>query len=347
MVNIVEKSFIEACNNGSSHAPLLQKCTIFADTRTIDHDKWLKLRRSGIGGSDTSAILGLSKYNTELSLWNDKTETDIPDNEGSESTFWGSTLEPVIRNEYSNRHPDEEVYILPFMLRSNEHPFMIADLDGLIFRNGEWCGLEIKTASEYIKGSWGEDGANEKIPLYYQTQVQHYMAVTGIKKFIFAVLVGGNHYLERVIEANDEVQRRLVEAESGFWDKVVNKIRPELDGSDRSTAYINSRFTGTDAAVLDLSSEEDLIGDYLQAKTALDEAKETVKYAEFTLETYKNRIKEHMGDHTDAVCGEHTITYKMKNNGATVDAKALKTDYPDIYERYAKDKKPSYLLTVV
>ncbi len=320
-------------------------CDSFADTRTLSREEWLKYRRSGIGGSDASAILGLSHFKTELSLWEDKVSTEDPVEEQSEVAYWGSTIEPVLREEFSKRHSDAEVYILPFMLRSKSNPFMIADLDGLVYMNGEWCGLEIKTSSEYIKDSWGSEG-DEKIPLAYQVQVQHYMAVTGLKKFIFVALIGGNHYVERVVEANAEVQSRIIFAEDTFWSKVENHIRPELDGTDYSTTYINSKFTGNDAAVLDLAEEAELLSQYVEAKEALDKAKEAVKDAEMNAKTYENRLKEHMGSHTDAVCGDYKISYRMRKGGSLIDSKSLKADYPDIYDKYSKEKSPSYILSV-
>ena len=43
-----------------------------ADTRTLTHDEWLALRRTGIGGSDAGAIMGVSPYKGAFSVWADK-----------------------------------------------------------------------------------------------------------------------------------------------------------------------------------------------------------------------------------------------------------------------------------
>ena len=32
---------------------------VFADTKNMSREKWLELRRDGVGGSDASAIMGL------------------------------------------------------------------------------------------------------------------------------------------------------------------------------------------------------------------------------------------------------------------------------------------------
>ena len=51
-----------------------------------DRDQWLAERRTGIGGSDAGAILGVNKYRTALDVYLDKTgqaedqvENDAPD----------------------------------------------------------------------------------------------------------------------------------------------------------------------------------------------------------------------------------------------------------------------------
>lgn len=54
------------------------------------------------------------------------------------------------------------------------NPFMLADVDRLVY--GEQAGLEIKTASPY---KW-KDWKNGDIPIHYQIQCNHYMAVTGL-----------------------------------------------------------------------------------------------------------------------------------------------------------------------
>ena len=51
----------------------------------------------------------------------------------------------------------------------------------------------------------GEPGTDE-IPDYYMTQVQHYLAVTGVKTADVAVLIGGNDFRIYTIEADEELQ---------------------------------------------------------------------------------------------------------------------------------------------
>ena len=62
---------------------------------------------------------------------------------------------------------------------------MLADVDRMVV--GENAGLECKTASPYMAEQW----ENGKIPLSYQIQCLHYMAVCGAEAWYIAVLIYG------------------------------------------------------------------------------------------------------------------------------------------------------------
>ena len=52
---------------------------------------FLKRRKTGIGGSDVAAVLGLSKWKTRYQLWVDKTTDTVEENE-SEILHFGQVL---------------------------------------------------------------------------------------------------------------------------------------------------------------------------------------------------------------------------------------------------------------
>ena len=58
------------------------------------------------------------------------------------------------------------------IFQNEENPFMLADFDRLIV--GQKAGLECKTVSPYSSDKWNDGN----IPLHYQMQVQHYLAVS-------------------------------------------------------------------------------------------------------------------------------------------------------------------------
>ena len=81
---------------------------------------------------------------------------------------------------------------------------MLADFDRLIV--GEEAGLECKTVSAYSADRWS-DG---KIPLHYQMQVQHYLAVSGYKVWYVAALIMGKEFVVRKIERDEELIQNLI-----------------------------------------------------------------------------------------------------------------------------------------
>ena len=102
-------------------------------------------------------------------------------------------------------------------------------------------GLECKTANAFMADKWGPSQEDEivsgkvvtdhQIPLYYETQIQWYMAVTGIKKFYVAVLIGGQDFrLYEVKEAsNDEA------ADIGELRTIKEQIK-ELQEQEKAVA---------------------------------------------------------------------------------------------------------------
>ena len=62
-----------------------------------DQDKWLKLRNSGIGGSDAADVLGLNKWKSPFQLCLEKTgQTETDDLSSNEYVYWGNILELVV-----------------------------------------------------------------------------------------------------------------------------------------------------------------------------------------------------------------------------------------------------------
>ena len=181
---------------------------VLVETEGLSREEWLKWRKRGIGGSDVSCLLGINKWKSEIELWLDKTnQTNEPPVE-NEAMQWGNIMEPIIRNHFSEV-TGKTVVELKAMLQHPEYPFMLADVDGItVDDDNNPAILEIKTASEFKRSEWEED-----VPAYYQTQIQHYLCVTGIRKAYCAVLIGGNSFKIYEVNADDEIQSMLIAVE--------------------------------------------------------------------------------------------------------------------------------------
>ena len=297
---------------------------VLVETDKLSKEEWLKWRKRGIGGSDVSCLLGINKWKSEIQLWMDKTnQTNEPPVE-NEAMAWGTIMEPIIRN-YFAKVTGKNVVELKAMLQHPEHPFMIADVDGVTVDDaGNPAILEIKTASEYKRSEW-----DEGVPAYYQTQIQHYLCVTGIRKAYCAVLIGGNSFKIYEVDADDEIQSMLIAVEKNFWNKVQNMIRPDMDGSDAAKNLLDSLYRGGVAEQIVMPEEAvEYVDAYIEACVEEDNAKAKKQNA-------SNHIKEIMGDYDKATCLGHSISWKSVSS-ERLDTKALKENEPDIYAKYVK-----------
>lgn len=200
----------------------------------LDRDEWLELRRTGIGSSDCSAVLGLGKYGSAFSVWADKTGKSLPDDE-NEAMMWGTLLEPVIRAELARRLGVEIVECKT--LRSLDRPWQLYNPDGMILAQNAL--VEIKNASAWLASDW----ADGEVPDHAELQVQHGMAVTGADGAYVAGLVGGNRLRWEYVPRDDDLIATIIEAEQHLWDAyIVPDVAPPIDGSDATAEAIAARW---------------------------------------------------------------------------------------------------------
>jgi putative phage-type endonuclease len=176
-------------------------------------------RRTGLGGSDAAAALGLSPWQTPYDLWELKTGL-APPLEQTEPMLWGKLLEDIIRAEYGRR-TGLEVRPVMDLMRHPRHAWMFAHIDGRVAQDGRVI-LEVKTAR--TAQGWGEEETDE-VPLNYLTQVHHYLAVTEAEVCDVAVLIGGQDFRLYQVYRDPEIERDLIEGEAAFW-KLVEQRQP-------------------------------------------------------------------------------------------------------------------------
>ena len=286
-------------------------------------EEWLELRRSGIGGSDASVIAGVNKYRSVTELWLEKTgKTDMSEEE-SEAIYWGNTLEEVIRQEFGKRSGMVATKP-PYMYRSEEHPCMIANLDGEVEDEiYGTCIFEAKTVSAYKKDEW-----DNGIPIEYYLQLQHYMAVTHYKGAYIAALIGGNEFTYRFIEHSEETIEMLIEMELDFWENVGDNVPPDLDGSDAAKKYLANTYPrATKKGAIDLGEVgEVLVEQYDEICAQEDHVKEMKQYVE-------NQLKSLLKDNESGLAGNRRVNWTNVSSHR-LDTKRLKVDEPELYDQY-------------
>lgn len=298
--------------------------SILVSTKNLSNEEWLRWRQKGIGGSDVAPILGISKWSSAIDIWLSKTNQKHDDCVQNEAMEWGHILEPVIRDHF-REVTGRKVIEVKAILQNDEHPFMIADIDGLTEDdNGNPAILECKCVSEYKRSEWESD-----IPVYYRTQVEHYLAVTGLGTAFVAALIGGNSFVIREVHADKEMQEMLIAVEADFWRKVVNMERPQPDASDACKELLDSIYRGGISEVVVLPDEAiEYLDMYNEACAMEDSAKEQKQLA-------SNHLKDIMGDYNSAKCQGYTVSWKPVTS-ERLDSKALKEAEPELYAKYVK-----------
>ena len=297
--------------------------TVIANTETMPYTDWLDYRKQGIGGSDAAVVCGISRYKSPVELWMEKTN-QMPDQEAGEAAYWGTQLESLVRTEFTKRTGIEVEHRME-LLRSDEHPFMQANLDGTgVHPELGPCIFEAKTASAFKAGEW-EDG----IPDEYFLQVQHYMAVTGYKGTYIAALIGGNTFRWKFISRDEGLIAMLVQLEADFWQHVQNETPPPLDGSSASARFLAERFPNSMSnSRIELPNQaEHLIHQY-------DEASQQIKLLTERKQEAENLLKEMLGSHETGTTGDHLVTWKNVVQ-ERLDTKTLKAEHPTLYKKYA------------
>lgn len=289
-------------------------------------EKWLELRKQGLGGSDAGVIIGVNPWHNKFALWMEKTgqadETEMSE-EQLERMEWGTRMEPVIADWFEAKTGKKLRRC--GMIRSNEHPFMFADVDRLVV--GENAIVEIKTTSVFNRAEWEDD----KVPPTYLAQALHYMACGGYDKCYFVCLLGGQHAIIRELERDDEEIAALIEAEEDFWNNyVVTKTLPEVDGSLQCKQLIDKMFAnGGDKEVAQLSGEWEAVCQEIEQME--DQKRQLEKF----IEEKKNKLRLELGNTEKALCGDYRVNYTLTRS-ERFDPKAFEVDFPDLAKKYKK-----------
>lgn len=312
-------------------------------TKDLSRTDWLKLRQSGIGGSDIAAIMGISPYATAYDVYQSKVEPVSEDNM-SEPAYWGTVLEDVVAREFAKRE-ELKIQNVNFLMRHPDKPWAIGNIDRAVinpdiagnvrFKDGVLTTdtiLEVKTASEYVGKNWGDEGSDE-VPDQYQCQAQWYMGVTNTKVCYMAVLIGGNKYRQYRIERNQELIDALFEAAEDFWvNHVLAGVAPEATTIESAKAKFAKANPNSTLDLADDSDDIAIIDKYV-------ELKEQEKELKAQIDTAQAKLINLVGNNEVlAVGGEIVLTYKNQISNH-FDSRGFKKEYPELAEKYTKQSQ--------
>ena len=185
-------------------------------------------RMGFIGGSDIASVMGLSRWKTPLQLWAEKTGQVEPDDlSNNEAVEMGNELEDTVARLFTKR-TGMAVRRSPWRYYHPNYDQFQCQVDRLVTKTDEL--LECKTCSFRKEKEW----AGEEIPVEYILQVQWQLLITGRKVGWIAVLIGGQKFLYKKIEADGELQQKMLESAVAFWDMIEKKIPPVVEGDDNA-----------------------------------------------------------------------------------------------------------------
>lgn len=202
-----------------------------------NHDDWLKLRQSGIGGSEVASILGLNPYMNNQELWSYKVglaqREDISD---KPYVKYGHDAEPHLRNLFALDYPRFDVqYVDNVVLSNRTYPFIRYSPDGLIFdkKTGLKGIFECKTTN--ILQSMAKEKWNHKVPDNYYCQILQGLLVTG---FDFVVLRAQLNY------NNAKMDFQTLDNEKGGYKQIRDYVfyRSDRQVSDDIQLLLNKEY---------------------------------------------------------------------------------------------------------
>jgi putative phage-type endonuclease len=288
----------------------------------------LEQRKSGLGGSDAAAALGLSPWKTPLALYLEK-RGEAPPVDETPAMLWGTLHEPNILAQYASQSR-RLITAHPPLVRHPQHKWMFASLDA----RTEDRVVEAKT-SRSAEG-WGEPGSDE-IPEAYLLQVQHYMLVTALPIADVAALIGGSDFRVYTVEADRELHEMLIEGEHEFWQRVQREEPPPAQSFDD----VRAKWRRSNATSIEADS---LI---LQAVDDLRAARQQLQQIESLTDSLTAMICDYMGENEALTHnGAMLATWKLTKPGVAFDRDRFKHEHPELWAQYQSPREPHrrYLL---
>ncbi len=318
---------------------------VLIETAQLSRPEWLEYRRKGLGGSDAAAVLGISPFRTARDLYYDKLGiVTADDQENWVALEVGTLLESLVARIFEKK-TGLKVYQRKCMFQHPHYPWMLADLDYLVeLPDGTTAILEIKTTNYNAKDKWWYNG-EEIVPVYYETQGRHYMAVMNLNRVYYCCLYGNNEdeAIIRHIDRDMDYEMELISLEQDFWESnVLAKLPPpyfEDDGDLILESLRRARGPAdSDAPPVSFTRPQSArVARYLELKEEKKQQDANAKAVDSELKRLKALIVADMGGSSTAVTEDGcTVTWKAvrKPDISKEGLERMKQVHPEIYEEY-------------
>lgn len=278
-------------------------------------------RQQHLGSSDMAAVLGLDVHRTSYDVWAEKTGKLVPETKEPEWFTSGKyfedgvlqhaedTLGKLVRNQYRSAK-DRGI-----PLGSN--------IDALLVATGE--PIEAKTGGLFgpLTEPWGDAGTDE-VPERVIIQAHVHMICTQTLLCHVPAFLGGRGFLMFAVPWEPTIADVVTETSVAFWNNHVLKDIPPDDSLP--TAKVIKKFRRLPDSVVDI--DYSLVETWLNSKAVVKEAEGVKEAAEIAMLTA-------LGQSEGGACTQGLLSY-LEQTRTTVDGKALKAEYPDVYEQFAR-----------
>lgn len=295
---------------------------------TPDTPEWELERRNSIGASEVAAVLGLSKWQTPLSVYMSKMGS--PNTFDPELSYVTHASEAVVHGWVEEFHPEWGTLEPGFMARSATEPYLHASFDRILVEpDGTRIPLQIKTGHQNAMKSW-DDG----VPVEYQIQEQAEMFVYGADRARIVVMHGGRSFAWYDIARDDEfINQVMIPSTKEFWtDNVFAQIPPEpLTSAEAQEVWVGDPELSIEGG----EALYELWGAYgaMQA--------EAVEIAE-QLEAVKLELQKAMKDASELTYqGQTLFTWKPSKPVLRFDADKFKKEHAALAAEFMKEGKPT------
>jgi len=268
--------------------------------------EWLEWRKTKVTASELPIILGISKWATAYSLWQQKLgfTGGVKDNYAMKR---GRDLEPMVR-DLANENMCAK--FVPAVLVSNDLAWAAASLDGIDreYENGAIMEIKCPGLADH------QLAEKEEVPPHYYPQIQWQLFVADLHTCYYVSYYDQSLAIFEVVRDDDYISNTLLPAAAEFYRCLVEMEEPAKEEDD----FIQ---------IVDPQFEEHA-REWKAAKELLTLYTEKEKY-------YKNKL---ISFTDDSNCKGSGITIQRIARDGSVDWKKrwadMKTQFPQAEEAY-------------
>ena len=282
-----------------------------------EREKWLAERKSGIGGSDAGAILGVSPWATPVTVWLDKTGRSEPKPE-TEAMRIGTELEDFV----ARRYEQETGRMVQRFNRMLHDGCLLGNYDRLVVPDGAKVAshmgevrtdtlLECKTSSAF--------GWDDGVPPQYVAQVMHYMGLSPSLQHtdVACLFLNIKQFKVFRVERDDEVIAAMRDKLTDWWERyvVADTPPPPVNEDDCRLLWARSNPGKTVTASEDIAKKLD---EYRSIEARIKELEAESQKAKDAICAFMEDAEVLVGPD-----GKPILTYKSSKDSTKVDWEKL------------------------